>query len=159
MSNMVRGVVEAKSNKFGKTSILVNGTWYGSKYGFEANKGDEVEFDNMGGKMVKGLKVISGGGGSYSPSPSAPAVSRSAAPGFPVPVDTKDRAIVRQNSLGHATNLVATMIADLDFKTWEDREVATTKFAELCVDVARIFESYSSGDGDAEEVKKMMEEG
>lgn len=154
--SIVQGIVEAKSNKFGKTSILVDGVWYGSKYGFECEKGDEVTFDNMGGKMVKGLKVVGSGEGGATP-PSKASVSRSAAPGFPVPVDTKDRAIVRQNSLGNAVNLVTSLITPPELDSWEDREKVTEKFATLCVDVARIFESYSSGDADAAEVKEMLE--
>lgn len=157
---MQRGVVEAKSNKFGKTSILVNGNWFGSKYGFSCEKGDEVEFDDMGGKMVKGLKVLSSGGGSSSSTPSRSSGYSPKVAGFPVPVDTKDRAIVRQNSLGHAVALVKSLVdvSSLEYESWEVREKATEQFALLAVDIARIFENYSSGDGDAEEARAELED-
>lgn len=154
---MQRGVVEAKSNKFGKTSILVNGNWFGSKYGFNCEKGDEVEFDDMGGKMVKNLKVVGGGSSGSTPSTSSGYSPKAA--GFPVPVDTKDRAIVRQNSLGHAVALVKAFApANAEYEKWEEREDAMQHFAELAVAVARIFEDYSSGDGDAAEAKAALED-
>ena len=66
----VTGKVEAKSNKFGKFAILVNDTWYSSKFEIKAERGDEVEFDDGGSKWCQKLKVISGGGGSSAPSAS-----------------------------------------------------------------------------------------
>lgn len=154
---IITGEIEAKTGKgkYGTYGILVNGKWYNSKYEARCEKGDTVEFDDGGKNYYNKLKVVGGSGGSSSPSP-----GRSATPGFPVALDTKDRAIVRQNSLGHATSLVSNMIeaGALKFPKWEDREAATEAYAVLCVDVARIFEAYSSGDADAAAATEMAEE-
>lgn len=157
--SIVTGVVEACSNKFDKYSLLVNGKWYSSKYEVKAGKGDTVEFDDGGKTWIRKLRVVSGsGGGSTAPSVASAAVSRTV--GFPVPIDTKDRSIVRQNALNVAVQLVkAQMEGDSwAFGSWEERESSTKKFAELVVDCARIFEDYSSGDGDAAEAAAMLDE-
>lgn len=70
---------------------------------------------------------------------------------FPVPGLHPDRSIIRQNSLGHAINV-------LNNRGWmaDDCE----KYAEAAVGVARIFEAYSTGEIDVEladeEIRKLQ---
>lgn len=159
--SIVRGVIEASNHnaKFGTYGILVDGKWYNSKYEIRAEKGDEVEFDDGGKNYVRKCKVVgSSSSGSTAPSVAAGGVTRT--PGFPVPVDTKDRSIVRQNALKIAAELITNMMVPdhFEFDTWEEREKSTKAFAELIVDAARIFEDYSSGDGDAAEAAAMLDE-
>jgi len=151
----VAGVVEAVSNKFGKTSLLVNGGWYGTKFGISPmpNKGDEVEFDDGGGKFINKLRITGGtiaSGGTPTP------LYKERAAGFPVPIDTKDRSIVRQNSLGHATSLVVAFTPFEEGLTWEERKECLTNLSNLIVEVARVFEDYSCGDSDMEEATKEL---
>lgn len=158
---MVTGVIEATAypNKFGKNAILINGNWYNSQYPIRADQGDEVEFDSGStGKYVNRIKVLTKGGGA-STGGGAATTRAAPKPGFPVAVDTKDRSIVRQNSLSHAVNLVTSMSnGEFEFASWDARVSSTETFAKLCVDIARIFEDYSAGDSDAAEARAMMEE-
>lgn len=59
----VKGVVEAVSTKYGKFSVMVNDTWYGTKMEWcddtSIQKGDTIEFDNGGGKFLKKVKRVS----------------------------------------------------------------------------------------------------
>lgn len=141
----VTGVVAAMSNKYDKFSVCVDDVWYSSKFEIPCSRGDTVTFDNGDKKWCRGLKVVSaGGGGAPAPSGGTTSAAPSAAhkPAFPIGIDTKDRSIVRQNSLTHATNLyIKTMVGDGTLPTEED--------AIKIVELARIFEDYSSGDGDA----------
>ena len=148
---MVTGEIEAKSNRFDKYSILVNGNWYASKYEIKAEKGDIVEFDDGDKKYARRVKVIGkGGGGTASPAMASAGISRT--PGFPVPIDTKDRSIVRQSSLKSAVEMVTTLRGTIDTpKDWDDLENQMERWAGMTVSVARIFEDYTAGDGDAEE--------
>ena len=159
---MVTGVIEATAypNKFGKNAILIGGNWYNSQYPIRAEQGDEVEFDSGStGKYVNRIKVLTKGGGA-STGGGAATTRAAPKPGFPVAVDTKDRSIVRQNSLSHAVNLVTAMLdaETFEFADWDSRVSSTETFAQLCVGVARIFEDYSAGDSDAAEARAMLEE-
>jgi hypothetical protein len=69
---------------------------------------------------------------------------------FPIPALHGDRAIVRQNSLTNAVQLLR-----------EDKELAKltpNDRATSIIAIARMFEAYSCGDLDAEEAKSMMGE-
>jgi len=155
----IKGTVEAVSHKYDKLSLKVDGVWYATKKeyapSFEINKGDDVVFEDGGKKYLNKVRLLSSGSGGGS----APASSGTArrTPGFPVGVDTKDRSIVRQNSLSHAVRLVSSVVGTTPAKTAEDREKQMEFLAKLSVDVARVFEGYSSGDDDAEEARAMAE--
>lgn len=149
--SIINGTIEAYSNKYGKHSILVGGKWYSSKFEIKAEKGDTVEFDDKDKGYVNALKVVGSGGG--SPARSSYSGRGSSAPGFPVALDTKDRSIVRQNSLSNAVRLVT----DLYAKS-ADEEKELEELANLCVSVARVFEAYSAGDDDAKAAAAMLEE-
>lgn len=154
--SIVTGTVEAYSNKFDKHSILVNGKWYSSKFEIKAEKGDTVEFDDGGKSYVRKCKVV-GKAGSGSTSPAAASAGFSRTPGFPVPVDTKDRSIVRQNAVKVAAEIVNFTTVSPTFKTWEEREEVTQKFAELVVATARVIEDYTAGDSDMEAAVRMLD--
>ena len=142
----VNGVVKAKSaNKFG-FGIMVNDKWYNSKYEIGCDKGDEVEFDDGGKAYVRDLKVTKAGSGAPtgggSPMASKGTGGTSYARGvFPLAANDGSRSIVRQNSI---TNAVA-LYGQLGFKAESSEDAAYA-----VINIARIFEKYSSGDLDAE---------
>lgn len=145
----VTGIVEAASkNKYG-FGIMVNGSWYNSKWEIKAAKGDEVEFDDGGKTYVQKLRVVKSAGGT-------PAVSGGGktSPGYnsyrgTFPVTTTDgaRAIIRQNALTNATNLVV----------GSGEKLKLDDAVKKILEVARHFEYYTSGDVDVE-AKKAIEE-
>lgn len=141
---IVKGTVEGYNTKFGKYSILVNGTWYGTKEEWatvKPVKGDSVEFDDGGAKYMKNVKVV--GGGSSAPSSSAPSKSGGGSFSrgvFPIPVDDGQRSIIRQNALTNARELIGLTI-DPE-KGIADPSVVVA----LIIEIAREFEAYTAGD-------------
>lgn len=131
---IVTGVVGwCGKNKYGKYSLKLddNETWYSSQYEINCSKGDNVEFDNGGKKYVNKLKVTtSGGGASYTQpvNPSAPTGTLS----------QRDRCIVRQNALTNARSA----FDPLQLTSEYDAET----YAQSVIDLAKEFESYTSGD-------------
>jgi hypothetical protein len=152
----VNGVVKAKSaNKFG-FGIMVNDKWYNSKYEINVEKGDEVEFDDGGKSYVRDIKVTKGSGGSAVTAGSTMASKGSGGTGyargaFPIPANDGSRAIVRQNSI---TNAVA-LFNHLEHDKFELSKVEDLAYS--VINIARIFEKYSSGDLDAELTKQIEE--
>ena len=68
----VTGTIEAVSTKYDKFSVLVDGTWYGTKQEWAPDPlpktGDKITFDNGGKKFLSKCKVMgSGGGGGAAP--------------------------------------------------------------------------------------------
>lgn len=142
---MVRGVVEAKSNKFDKWSILVDGNWYSSKYEIKANKGDEVEFDDGGKKYCQKLKVVSSGSvGAATPFTGKPAPTGGKGV-FPIPARDGQRSIVRQNAVTNANTLLG--------------NVGAPYTVDDLIEVAREIEAYTTGDLDDMAAKARMESG
>lgn len=156
----VTGVIDfletKDQNQYGKHTIRVNGQYYRSKFPAKGQVGDTVEFDDMGKKWINQLKIVSAGG-----SGGAPVQTSSRAPAFPVGFDTMDRRYVRQDSLTHAKTLVIEMMQkimgnDPKFQSFDDVKLGAQTWAELMVDIARIFEDYSAGDADYRAVKETM---
>lgn len=152
---IVRGTVERINNpdQFGKCSMLVVGKWYSTKPEWlkvVVNKGDNVEFDDGGKNYIKQLKVVGGNTGSYPNDSVAP---KQAAFGFPLSATDKGRAINRQNALTNAVNLMGTFLS-----CGKKLPTSLTDSANEVVEVARIFESYTTGDSDMEEVEKALKE-
>ena len=148
---MINGTVEAKSfnAKYGSYGMLIAGKWYNSKYEIKAEKGDEVEFDDGGKNYIKGLKVVSSGGGSTTSSASGPSTpARSVGGGygnrgkFPIGKDDGQRSIIRQNSL--ARSIEALKAANM-FDGMDPNDMVST-----IISTARLFEAYSAGDIDRE---------
>lgn len=160
---IVKGTIKVKSSKFApKESILLeenDGVWYSSKFGIKADRGDYVEFDDGGGKMCKNLRVLNGSGGSAPPANNT--TYKAPSGGFPVPYNTKDRSIVRQNSLTHATTLVTKLMEVQGLKPAEDddtfKEYLDT-WADAVEYVARKFESYSAGDEEGAAAKELIDD-
>lgn len=127
----INGIIEAKSNKFDKWSILVDGEWYSTKFEIKGEKGDTVAFETPEGKKyVNKLRVVSGGGGVASiPKNTGGGFAKGT---FPVPLRDGSRAIIRQNSITNAVKYATGC------------ELAV----EEIIEIARKFEAYSSGDLD-----------
>lgn len=141
----VTGVVEAISTKYDKFGILVNDKWYDTKFPPvpAPNRGDEVTFDDGGKKYINKLRITSAGS---SPAKVSTGGSTMKAGGFPVDPLARERSIIRQNALAHATNVVTSF----DPKGSTDAELA-----ERILVVARMFERYSAGDLDREEAEAL----
>jgi hypothetical protein len=169
ISKIATKTVNTKFGAKSAYSIQADGEWY--SYGFKKpafNEGDEVNFsftDGTYGKSVDvaTVRVITKGSGS----PATASTSASKAPGntevasaptnrsygppakvFPIPALHGDRAIVRQNSLTNAVNLL---------KEYFSEDVEMEQRAQYVINIARMFEAYSCGDLDMEEAKKMIE--
>jgi hypothetical protein len=153
----VAGVVKAKSaNKFG-FGIMVNDKWYNSKSEITCGKGDEVEFDDGGKAYVRDLKVTKTGGGVSAGTGSSMASKGPSGTGyargvFPLPANDGSRSIVRQNSITNAVALYTSVVGDVASKTKDLEDMAYS-----VINIARVFEKYSSGDIDAE-LNKQIEE-
>lgn len=161
MSLNTIGVIEAVGNKpvntkFGLKetySFKVAGQWF--KTGFKKipfGVGDAVSFDyNPGtyGNDVDMATVKHSTGVPTGDSPkAAPVAAYSRNGSFPVPALDGQRAIIRQNALTNARELYVANV-EVDGTTIE-------KQAEAVIGVARIFEGYTAGDTDAEEVAASM---
>ena len=163
---MTVGVVEQVatkdvSTKFGVKptfSLKVNGSWV--KCGFKnpkANVGDTVEFDGvtgMYGVETKAVNIVARGSGPVSmpatsaavPTPRGAAISGGGYKEkvFPIPPLHGDRAIIRQNALARATDLVIAASGGKPYEVDESR-------LNIIIGFARKFESYTAGDLDLAE--------
>jgi len=138
----VSGVVEfGGQSKFDqdKYTVQVNGVYYNQKKewmnGVFPNKGDSVEFDDGGAKYIKNPRIVGEGGGSPTSAPKPRGVQSSpAARTFPVGKSAPERTINRQNALTAAVNYCKDGYSP-----------------EQVIDVARMFEAYTTGDLDKSE--------
>jgi hypothetical protein len=149
------------TTKFGvKQSYTVEADGKRFAYGLKKpvfTVGDDVEFQmttNAAGYEnvdVATVRVITKGAApATSSAPTARPSYGPPAKVFPIPALHGDRAIVRQNSLTNAVQLLR-----------EDKELAkltSTDRANHIINIARMFEAYSCGDLDAEEARTMMGE-
>ena len=146
------------TTKYGpKPTFSIKGTdgqWY--KCGFtkpKCNEGDTIEVDvketTYGTEITDPKNITVVGGGSVSvPSASAPRSGGGASRGgydrvFPVPALSPERAIIRQNALTNARELY---VGSGDPKKLS--AVDLNDAAHHIIEIARIFESYSTGDID-----------
>lgn len=141
----VNGTVASYNTKFGKYSIFVNGTWYGTKEEWadvKAVTGDVVEFDDGGAKFMKYVKILSSDAPMPAPSGggSAPAKSSYSRGTFPIALEDGQRSIIRQNALTNARELVGLTIDNK--KGMEDPQGTVA----LIIELAREFEAYTAGD-------------
>jgi hypothetical protein len=163
MSYIVENITSKDVNtKFGPKpaySIYADGERY--SYGFKKPTfkiGDTIDFqftENTYGKNVdlNSVQLLAKGEGAPTATPAPTPPSPSKAPyspptrPFPIPALHGDRAIVRQNSLTNAVNLLR-----------EDKEtikLTPDDRANLVINVARMFEAYSCGDLDMEQALLM----
>ena len=164
----VNGIVESIGTKEVKTrfgmkptfSMKVDGEWY--KLGFtkpKCDKGDEVSFsyvEGTYGREVDAKAIIVGAGGAKGAPTPAGVVPR-AAPSyggkgvFPIPALDGQRAIVRQNALTNAREVV--VVFDKGDKGVYDYDIIADKIIRL----ARKFEAYACGDLDAVRAAELKE--
>lgn len=149
-------VVQSKT-KDGKR-IKVNEEWYGAFDPAQAgldlvNYGDTVSFTftvketpTTTFRNIKGKVQVSATGGTGATSyggGSKPASAAASKAGFPVGARDHSRSIIRQNSITNAVNF---------YNSWGEVEVETKKSfeekANIVVEIAQIFEAYSTGDMD-----------
>lgn len=160
---IVTGTIERTNDNYGKFNMAVNGKWYSTKpewLSVVPNQGDTVEFDDGGRNYIKKLRVVGGGGS--TPTATTPASSEQTtelpphymiAKGymnkiqtFPIPADHPDRAITRQNALTNAVNYACSTM---------DKDSPST--VSEVIEIARMFEAYTTGDLDVEEAKQAMQ--
>lgn len=157
------GVIETMSRD-GKRFKLEGGEeWYSAFSASQVPKGTDrgmfVKFSyvetNKGGTIYCNIKgnvtveeasaTVSGGSG-----PAAPRAAAAGAKTFPVGPLHPDRSIIRQNSLGHATE-VASLFGIEGALSIED-------YADHIIEIARKFEAYSAGDLDMAVAMEALEE-
>ena len=164
MSLNLVGSIEAVGNKpvntkFGLKetySFKVNGQWF--KTGFKKapfNVGDSVSFDYNPGTYgndvdMATIKPATSVSPAEPPRAVAPSYSRNGS--FPVPALDGQRAIIRQNALTNARELYTSMSTYVENPTKVNFDEAVNNVIAL----ARIFEGYTAGDIDMEEVVESM---
>lgn len=145
------------NTKFGSKatySYNIDGTWY--RNGFKqapVSQGDEVEFEfkeTQYGKELINIRKIGTGSVPANDEPSAAPQRSGANPLYAeFKVDMpKDRAIIRQNALTHATNVVMSDGTLVD--------ATTDMVAAEVIRIARLFESYSTGELDVATADNLM---
>lgn len=148
--SVVTGVAEALSKKsaYGTYGMLVDGKWYNSKFPIKAEKGDTVEFDDGGKNYVQKLKVTNKGpGGGEKPAGVARSTGYSRGR-FPIDKEDGQISIIRQNALTNA-------VKSLDYITEENAKLSPEDMVSMVIDIARTFESYTSGDIDRQAMERM----
>ena len=146
----VTGIIEAKTgkSKYGTYGILVNGSWYNSKFEIKANKGDSVTFDDGGKNYVKGLKASGSGGDTAAAKTTASSTGGRSFGKFPIPELDGQRAIIRQNAVTNANSFLATESVSLD---------SDPITVDRLIEVARQIEAYTAGDLDAMAAESLIE--
>ena len=165
----ITGVIK-NVRRDGKGFQLGNDEWYSAFTKSQlngCNSGDSVEFTYTttppkgptGAQYnnIKGEVIVKSGGFTVSRGPAAVPKNTDGfvndkgfkIPMFPIPPLHPDRSIIRQNSLGHAVELLAYIGFDVHSEPEEDA-------AHKVINVARIFESYSTGEMDKEAADEMV---
>ena len=163
MSNTITGIVqEVNNNGLAKGSnIVVNGQKYGCydpvKTGIDiVNAGDEVTFAwAQKGSYINIMGSVTKTGNTGAVPMAAAAASPKAAGGgskggwgnkgvFPVPALDGQRSIIRQNSVTNAVNLIG------HYDSFDGNLMET---AAQVIEVAKVFEAFSSGDMDEAEAE------
>ena len=147
VTGTVKAVKPEPHPTYGTRGMMVDGKWYNTKDEITAKVGDTVEFDNGGKNYINNLRVVDSGGGSAGYSGGTKRGGTYSRGVFPIPKNDGQRSIIRQNSL---TNAVALFSAAGQARTEVDdiREI---------IAIARMFEAYSTGDLDAQELQDMQD--
>jgi hypothetical protein len=161
-------VVQAVGTKEVKTRFGVkptysfkasDGNWYKTGFKEEVRVGDCISFDYMPGTYgneVNVKTIVKGAAApAATPTPAAHKQETKVYPignkgVFPIPALDGQRSIVRQNALTNARELfVGTMPPIVATATKKELEM----MAQRIIGVAKIFEGYTAGDTDLEEVE------
>ena len=155
----VTGVVEKIASKEVKTrfgakptySVMIGGQWY--KCGFNKprfNEGDSVTFLATEGTygMEFDAKSVTVAASSAKPAASKPAPYSGGKGVFPIPPLDGQRAIVRQNALTNAREVIVASWGGADFTVNDD-------LANDIIALARKFESYACGDLDVARAQEL----
>lgn len=158
---------EPRNTKYGTRNvhyITVNGERYQLGFGkLEVKAGDTVSFEEgdkgYGKEVTKGSLVFGGASAVVAAGPDVPAVAAAFVPApksggkapsvFPIPALSGERAIIRQNALTQARELV--VARGLTEGVTNDQYVAEI------IRLAPRFEAYSAGDTDMAEAKAEVE--
>lgn len=148
------------TTKFGQKdvfSLQIDGEWY--QAGFKrppVAEGDSVSFDfkeTQYGKDITRIDAQIASLGKSTPATTS-ATATSSRGGydrtFPVALLSPERAIIRQNALGHATRVVSQAISSQAVLT---DPAIRAEIAGTIIAFAREFEAYACGDTEREEVK------
>ena len=152
---LVKEITSRKINtKFGEKPVYTVVTDHGPfEAGFKKptfKAGDNVEFtfteDRYGKKIDDGsVRVIDSAAG--APAPIRETKGDKFTPkSFPIPPLHGDRAVVRQNSLRHASTIYAALISQRAGGV--ETGLSLKEMAEATVSMARVFEEYSCGDAE-----------
>jgi len=154
MSATVTAKIQVVKEKRGTTktgksyvaySVMADGQWYNAGFNKPAVSKDDtvsITFETSTfGKEIKSITKVADGNAKENP---VGAVTMK-----PIYLNNS-RAIIRQNSLGHAIAL---------YQATEEVSSGITlrEHADIIIHLASIFESYSSGDLDLEAAKKALE--
>lgn len=169
MMNKMNGTIESMG-KDGKRFKLDDGSWYSafasSQLPAGLSAGDYVtfayvekgEYRNIKGSVTKATPPASTPTSAAGMAAAGSASDHPYLDGknyvkkmFPVPPLHPDRSIIRQNSLTHAVRIMEEYQFDvLGESRWSTAEEA----ASAAVDIARIFEAYSTGEADARQAEE-----
>lgn len=168
MTNKVITSETVQSTSRDKSSFKINEQWFKSfdpkKHGVDSlNPGDVVSFNFTektapNGTIYRNVRSVVQVEGSdptavraSGPIP-APA-SRHTGPrgGFPIAPLDGQRAIIRQNCLGHATRIVC----GTPIYIFDNEEPTKEDVIQTVIDIASRLEAYAAGDLDLEEAKKL----
>lgn len=126
-----------------------------TKYGMDIKKGSLVSKTLMGalksGPSVSSAVVI-------APTPFVPK-SHYADRKFPIDALSPERAIIRQNAMNRASEVVLFVAPSQALLGWPGRQEEHEILAHEMVRVARIFEAYSSGDSEVAAAKDEVAKG
>lgn len=142
----MKGVVDAV-RRDGK-GLKIGEDWYSA---FDASqmagigRGDHVEFDFAPKGMYKNIK------GNVSKVADSGGATTGVSTEVAKPSLARERTIIRQNALSHATTLV---VANTNVS--DPTEMDST--VEEIIRVARMFEAYATGDSDLEEAEAALAE-
>lgn len=162
------------NTRFGEKSTYSfkgsDGIWYST--GFKApsfKQGDTITFEYSAGKYGNDVDLgsVEQAKMSATPTPTNSARVPYTAPSggkgvFPIPALDGQRAIVRQNALTNARELMVGILGVTDTwnkkePVWKDRQNQFDVLSAEVIRLAKKFEAYACGDTDLEEVKAEME--
>lgn len=140
--------------------IMSGGNWYNNKFKTvhpSINAGDTCSVVLKDGKFwnsvtstaITTTTTSTGVPMSKVSAPATSGVVATKAAEFPIPMDSRQRSIIRQNSLGHAVQLMSDsgITSHIFEVTDEGKEMAA--IAEGAISLARMLEAYSTGDIEA----------